>query len=398
MKLTDVIDPARLPTPLRTVEAKRIAVCGAAGLFVALVYVMFAPNWYSSTLTVVPAMPSRGPGVGAQLAGTLGLDLPIDLGNNADVERIAAVFESTSVTDAVITKFNLRNRYHKKYIERTRKDLWSHCSTRIDRKAKLVSLTCEDKDPEFVKSMLGFFGEYGNHVFRRVSATSASEEVRFLELRVADMRKEADDSARRLREFEERYKVVDLESQSKAVVSAMASLRSQEISKELQLSYLNSFSARDESSAVQLRQQLSVMNAKFRALEEPVAKDLGEGAARSANGNEQKPANSIFPPALVVPRLRFELEQLLRDRKIREADLLLLMQRLEMAKVNEARDTSAFQILDEPTLPTYRHRPRRTAILAVGLFIGLVLGAIWMFGPTYLRSVFRDVDNLQSRN
>src|SRR6267142_2119576 len=238
----------KLPPQLRTPEAQRIAKTTFAGLVLAIVYVVAAPNWYQSTLTVVPATPSKGVSLGSQLAGSLGADLPIDLGNNADVERIEAVFQSTSVTDAVVEKFNLRERYHEKYMEHTRRELWSHCSTRIDRKAKLVSLTCEDKDPKFVKSMLGFFGEYGNQVFRSVSATSASEEVRFLEQRVAEMRKEADESAKRLREFEEKYKVVDLESQSKAVVSAMASLRSQEISKELQLSYLNSFSSRDESN------------------------------------------------------------------------------------------------------------------------------------------------------
>jgi len=382
----------RLPSQLRAPEAQRIGATTCAGLLLAIVYVLAAPNWYQSTLTVVPATQSKGVSLGAQLAGSLGADLPIDLGNNADVERIAAVFQSTSVTDAVINKFDLRDRYDRKYIEHARNDLWSHCYSRIDRKARLVALTCEDKNPKFVKTMLEFFGDYGNQVFRRVSTTSASEEVRFLEQRVAEMRREADDSARRLRDFEERYKVVDLESQSKAVVSAMASLRSQEISKELQLSYLNSFSARDESTAVQLRQQLSVMNAKFRALEEPAAKGLSAVGVSSENRNEQKIANNIFPPALAVPGLRFELEQLLRDRKLREADLLLLMQRLEMAKVNEARDTSAFQILDPPPLPTYKSRPRRAVALASGLMFGLLVGSVLVFGRSWMRALSLPVE------
>ncbi len=356
------LDWNRLPPQLRTTEAKRIAATSSIGVVVALVYALFAPNWYRSTLTVVPATPSKGSGLGAQLAGALGADLPIDLGNNADVERIAAVFESTSVTDAVISKFDLSERYDEKYIEHTRRELWTHCSTRIDRKAKLVALSCEDKDPKFVKEMLGYFGDYGNEVFRRVSA---------------------------LREFEEKYKVIDLESQSKAVVSAMASLRSQEISKELQLSYLNSFSSRDESTALQLRQQLAVMSAKFRKLEEPPAVEDPPGDPVGAP-EVKRPAPGaadIFPAALSVPRLRFELEQLYRDRKIREADLLLLMQRLEMAKVNEARDTSAFQILDPPPLPTYKSRPRRAVALATGLIIGLLCGFAWTLGPSYLRGL-----------
>src|SRR5205807_8633331 len=79
--------------------------------------------------------------------------------------------------------------------------------------------------------------------------------------------------------------------------------------------------------------------------------------------------------------------QLLRDRKIREANLLLLMQRLEIAKVNEARDTSAFQILDSPSLPTYKSRPRRALLLASGLIVGLFLGFTWVFGRSWMRAL-----------
>src|SRR5205814_4852649 len=138
-----------------------------AGLAIAVVYALLAPNWYQSTLSVVPATPSKSGALGSQIAGALGgaLDIP-ELGVNADVERIAAVFESTSVTDAVIRKFDLMKRYKQKYVEHTRKELWSHCSLRIDRRARVVALTCEDREPAFVQQMLTYFGEYGNEVFR----------------------------------------------------------------------------------------------------------------------------------------------------------------------------------------------------------------------------------------
>jgi len=386
------VEWGRTSLKLRTNEMKRIASATAVGLLLGLLFAVVSPSWYESTLTVVPAGQSKPGVLGAQIAGALGgaLDLPGDLSGNADIERIAAVLQSRSVTDAVIQKFDLSKRYHDKYIEQTRKNVWTHCWIRIERKARLVALTCEDKEPTFVASVLEYFGDYGNQVFRRVSTTSATEEVRFLEQRVTEMRREADESARRLREFEERNKIIDLESQSKAVVSAMASLRSQEISKELQLSYLNSFSSREESTAIQLRQQLAVMSAKFRKLEEPLsAYDPTADAIRVRSDitlSAQK-GGDIFPPALSVPKLRFELEQLYRDRKIREADLLLLMQRLEMAKVSEARDTSAFQILDYPDVPTYRSRPKRLLALVVGLLLGILVGTASVLGPIFLRPV-----------
>src|SRR5205823_51340 len=139
-----------------------------------------------------------------------------------------------------------------------------------------------------------------------------------------------------------------------------------QISKDLELSYLNSFSSRQETTAMQLRQQLAVMDAKFRTMEES-RRDGPSGVVDGSESRRPSRAGSdLFPAALSVPALRFQLEQLYRDRKIRETNLVLLMQRLEMAKVNEARDTSAFQILDHPVEPTYRARPRPSVVVTLG--------------------------------
>ena len=381
MRLLDQLPP-ELKWAMRRPEVRRLAITTGAGLLFAIVYLLLAPTWYSSTLSVVPAAPSKGPA--SPFAGVLGAaaDLPFDLGGSADIERIAAVLKSTSVTDATINKLDLLARYKRRYLEHARKDLWQHCSIATDRKAKVVTLTCEDTDPAFVKSLLEFLGAYGNEVFRRVSSSSASEEVRFLEKRVAEMQVATNEAAQRLREFEEKHKIVDLDTQSKAVVSAMASLRSQEISKELELAYLNSFSSREEATAQQLRQQLAVLRSKARSLEDvPPPK---EGATAQNPGEN---AADVFPPALTVPKVRFELEELYRNRKLQETNLVLLMQRLETAKVNEARDTPTFVILDSPALPTYRSRPKRLVVLGIGVFLGLLFGLAWLFGPTYVRSL-----------
>ena len=95
-----------------------------------LLYFLFAPRWYQSTVAVVPNAPPKTSGIPAGLATALtgGIDLGFDLGLTADVERIAAVFQSASVTDAAIEKFRLMERYDSRYIEMTRKEVWSHCA------------------------------------------------------------------------------------------------------------------------------------------------------------------------------------------------------------------------------------------------------------------------------
>lgn len=368
---------------------RRIALCAALGLAVSLGYALLATKWYLSTVTVMPSKSPKGPlaqignAAGEMLGGSL-----LGLAEDQDVDRIAAVLESRSVSDAVIQKFNLLERYEQQYIEFARKHLWKHCSVKVERQGGIVSLSCEDTDPEFAQKMLDFFAATANEAFKRVNQSRVSEQVRFLEKRVQQLRDSADESARALRDFEEKHKIVDLEEQGKAVVSALASLKSGELTRELQLDYLHGFSSADESTASQLRRQLDILGSKFQDLETP---DRLRPPIRPERPGRSQPVDEMFPPAMAVPQLRFELEQLYRERKFRETALLLTMQRLEAARAEEAGEISSFQILDSPVVPTYKDRPKRLLIVALGVFLGALAGLAWIRGPKFLRAMTREI-------
>jgi uncharacterized protein involved in exopolysaccharide biosynthesis len=329
----------------RVVGASWKRVLAFAGVFtlLAALYAFIAPKWYESTMQVMPAAADQSSGLlgaAASLMGNVGIDLPG--GPSADSDKIDEVLQSRSVTDAVIEKFGLLQRYQmfsftRPSIERTRKKVWDHCKTEVDRKSGAVALTCEDKDPVQAQKMTEYMGEVANNVFRRISAGAAGEQRRFLEVRVAQVRKDLDAASQRLREFQETHKVIDLGAQSQAVVAEMAALQGDIISKQMQLGYMKTFSTADEASAVQLRQ---------------VIKD--------------------------VPRLRFQLEELFREQKIQETLFLLLTQQYEMAKISEARNASQFQILDSPPVASRPSRPDPIIAVPAGLFVGLLLGVTWV--------------------
>jgi tyrosine-protein kinase Etk/Wzc len=351
---------------------RRMAGIIAAFAFAGLVYALLAPKWFRSVLTVVPAKSQRSGGGLASLlgsdAGGLASGLLEGGAGGADAQRIAAVLQSVAVSDAVIDKFDLRKRYDTSYQESARDALWEHCDVRVLPKPGLVQLSCEDTDPKFVQEMLAYFAEYGNQVFRRVSFSSSSEEVRFLEKRVAELRQQADEAAGRMREFQEKYKIVDLDTQAKAVVSALAALNSQKITKQLELDYARTFSAREEPSLRQLEAQLSVMGQKVRSLEEPGPVESQDATKRGSRGGS--PAGGMFPAALEVPKLRAEFESLYRDRRVSEATLVFALERLEGAKANEARDVSTFVVLDPPALPTRKSRPKRLLVVVLAAALG----------------------------
>jgi uncharacterized protein involved in exopolysaccharide biosynthesis len=354
-----------------------LALFSVLGVAVAAAYAFLAPAWYTATLTAVPSQRSQEVAI-----MSLASKLPGAFDTfSTDVQRIQGVLASTSVADEVIDKFNLRERYGQPYRERAREALSAHCGTTVDRKSASVSLTCEDTLPEQAMAMAEYFGEVGNRVFGRVTTSSAREERRFLETQMVKARHDVDESSRKLREFQETHKIIDLPEQTKAMISAMASIKGSLISKQIELSYLSSFSARTAANVVQLEEQIGVMEAKLKQLEVAPQRAMASGSASSQGSGSA----SFFPEAMTVPELRFELEQLLREQKLQETVFLLMTQRYEIAKINEARDTSTFQILDHPTLPTYRSRPKRLSISIYGGVLGLALACAWILGPEWWR-------------
>jgi uncharacterized protein involved in exopolysaccharide biosynthesis len=350
---------------LRRIAAITVLVSAAGA-----VYAFLAPKWYRSELVVVPGKAQKSGGLSGLLGGELGglaAGFESSLGAGADSARIAAVLRSNAVSDAVVDRFDLMTRYEAKYRETAREILWQHCTVKPVPKPNLVELSCEDKDPRFVQELLAYFAEHGNIVFRRVNVSSATEEVKFLEKRVADLRQQADASATRMREFQEQHQIVDLDSQAKALVTAVASLHGQRINRQMELDYAQSFSAPGEASSQQIRSQIAVMDDMLRDLEAPRVAVRSGGA----QGEPSRKGAGMFPPAQAVPRLKAEFEQLYRDRKVAEATLLFALERLEGAKANEARDVSTFQVLGPPPLPTRKARPSRLLIIAIAGALGL---------------------------
>jgi tyrosine-protein kinase Etk/Wzc len=357
--------------------AVRVAKVTAGFLVAGLLFAFLAPRWYRSSASVVPVKAQKGSGIASLLSGDLGAlaaGLDSSLGGGTDSARIAAVLKGTAVSDAVIRKFGLQERYGKSYVETTRDALWRHCDVKIQNKPNLVEMSCEDEDPKFAQAMLAHFVEHGNEVFRRVSLTSATEEVKYLERRVVELRRIADDVAERMRTFQEKHQIVDLESQAKAVVSSVATLNAQKVMKQLELDYARRYAAGDEPSVRQLESQLSVVDEKLLDMELPREPTPGKGGAGPRDRR-----TGLFPAALSVPALRAEYEKLYRDRKVAEATLVFALDRLEGARTSEARDVSTFQVLDPPTLPTKASWPDRPRTMAVALVLGLAAGVAWQW-------------------
>jgi uncharacterized protein involved in exopolysaccharide biosynthesis len=89
-----------------------------------------------------------------------------------------------------------------------------------------------------------------------------------------------------------------------------------------------------------------------------------------------------------LPALGAELETLVREHKIDETVFLMLTERYEARKLDEARDQSMFVVVDDAALPTYRVWPTLWVIPA-GLLAGLVFGILIVTLPAWWNDLRR---------
>ncbi|VAW27223.1 hypothetical protein MNBD_BACTEROID07-1813, partial [hydrothermal vent metagenome] len=64
-----------------------------------------------------------------------------------------------------------------------------------------------------------------------------------------------------------------------------------------------------------------------------------------------------------------------------------LAQQLEQAKIQVKQETPVFSIIQPVTVPNQRFKPKRTQILIIWTFIGLIIGIGWVFGKEYFDKV-----------
>jgi tyrosine-protein kinase Etk/Wzc len=93
----------------------------------------------------------------------------------------------------------------------------------------------------------------------------------------------------------------------------------------------------------------------------------------------------IQVPTRDVPEAGLEYLRGFRDVKYHETVFELLSRQFELAKIDEARDSSLIQVLDQAVVPEKKSKPHRSWIALAGLIFGFLLGV----GLALLRDFFQ---------
>ena len=348
-----------------------------AGLGVSLLIAFCIRNQYESTVRLMP--PDQISGSMAMLAAakTLGNSSGLGgiegdlLGLKSSSALFVEILQGRSVQDDVINKFGLRKIYSDRYMADARNDLRMNTTASEDRRSGIITIQVTDKDPRRAAAMANEYVEELDRVVTKVNTSAAHRERVFLEGRLEQVKRDLESAEETFSQFASKNTAIDVPAQSRAMISAAATLEGEFIAAETELESLKQVYA---DGNVRIR----AMQAKANELQRQMRKLHGKPSDET-EPSTMSDSQSAYPSIRALPLLGVSYADLYRNTKVQEAIFETLTGEYELAKVQEAKETPSVKVVDPPDVPERKSFPHRLQIAFLGTMVGIFSGVIWIF-------------------
>jgi tyrosine-protein kinase Etk/Wzc len=335
-------------------------------LVASLIYSILLPNIYTSTAKIMPPQKETAGGLSALLGQAGGLaGLAAASGFTGGGDLYLGILKSRSVADAVIKRLNLMEVYEVKNLEAARKKLDGAVKVQAG-KDGIITITTDDRDPKRSALLANTMIDELGKTTVRLNLTKAGTERVFLEKRLELVKKDLKTAEEELKSFAQNNKIVQVDSQARASIESISRLKAELAKQEVQLAVVSS--------------NQTAQSPEVRAIETGIRQLKGELGvlAGSAGGGEGIPSLGN------VPSVGLAYARKLRELKIQEAVFEQLTKQYEMAKLNEAKDSSTFQVLDEAVVPIRKSKPSRSLIVIMSTAATFLISVVVVCAREYL--------------
>jgi len=323
--------------------------------------VIMPPQQQSSS---VSAMLGQLGGLAGAAGSIAGLKNPNDL--------YVGMLQSRTIADNLIEKFKLKERFKKDTLDETR-EMLDKIRAVSNGKDGLIGISVEDKDPKFAADLANAYVNELAALTKGLAITEAARRRVFFEKQLKGAKDELANAEVAMRKMQETTGMLQLENQVKGIIASEAQLQGTIAAKTVQLQAMRSFATANNPEYVRLQDELRGLQGQLEKLQ--------SGQGRSGD---------VMIPSGKIPAAGVEYIRTLRDVKYYETIFELLAKQFELAKIDEAKDSSMIQQLDFAVPAQKKTKPKPVSMTLAGLMGGLVL-AIFI-------ALIRDGYNTSRRN
>ncbi len=328
---------------------------------VVVIVSLLLPKWYTARTTVFP--PEVGGGMGMYSDILQNFSVPILGGamtSGISPESInIEMLRSYRVGTRVIEEFDLIKRYKVSVVEQALKKLHSRMGFTLLENGLLV-VTFEDRDPQRAAEILNRMVVMLDELHADLNVARAARTRVFIGDQLDGRQAALAAAEAELNRFQEEHHVLAIDEQLRTALEIVATLTADAIALETEMEILSTYSSKTSEEYLSKMREYNAVVAQLKRLKVDDAED------------DADMVRSFVPSLDDVPDLALEFLRLKRQVEIETAVYTMLIKEHEKSRIEEARDTSTLQVLDQATPPNLRSRPRRKQLVMVGFAFGLL--------------------------
>ncbi|MBF0197948.1 MAG: hypothetical protein HQL32_09565 [Planctomycetes bacterium] len=343
-------------------------------LLTALHQLYIAKEIFKSDCVILPVSASNSGGMLAQLGG-----LASFVGASAPKSEntIELILKSRSFARELVKEFDLTTVWKQSLQEASLK-VRGKLGIDISKKSPEITISWEDEDPKFAQKVVTRVIELAQQKMAEHELSKKNTQVSFLEERVKESRKEMIAAEDNLRLFQEKFQSVEIEGQAAAIIAQIQALKTEQQSKEVQL----------EVSRTILNPQakeVKLLDMTVEQLQKKVDQLIGESK------QEISAENNLAERSLMeIPKIGLEYARLMREVRITQKIYGLLLEQLEMSKIEAQKNVESFEVIDEALVPEKRIKPKRTLTVAIALVTSTMLAVMLVLLGHFIANIKKE--------
>jgi len=323
-------------------------------------YALTRPDIYTANTKILPPQQSQS-GTSAMLAQLGGLASLVGgaAGIKGPNDLYLAMLKSRAVADNIIQRFDLMKLWEINMKHPSDVYIGLTGITNIaSGKDGIITIEVDDKEPKRAADIANAYVDELVKFTGVLAVTEASQRRLFFERQFGLAKDNLAKAEIAARQALQTGGLVKVDDQGRSMVETTARLRGQITVKEVQISAMRTFAA-DRNPDLQLALQ------ELASMKHELAKIEGAGGIRSANDASSGQGSDGL--------------RLLRDVKYQEVIFELLAKQYELAKIDEAKDSSVIQVMDKAIPPDRKSKPKRAVFVLLWALVAGFFAIIWAF-------------------
>jgi tyrosine-protein kinase Etk/Wzc len=355
-----------------------IILTSVIGMFITTgLVLLMQPVFTAKAMVLPPQQGQSSSGLLSQLGSFAALAGLGSSGQKDPNDLYLAVLQSNTVADGLIKRLNLMTAYKVKKLSDARRMLAAG-SKFVSERGGMISITIKDGDPHRAAQIANAYVDELHDINSRLIIGEAGVRRNFFSQQLALEKDRLTDAEIALQQTEEKTGAISPMGQTGVVISQVAALQGQIISREVQLDALRTSSTDQNPDVIRLNTEIAGLRQQMTTLE-----SLQKG---------RKPGD-ISLTSRSLPEDQVAILRKQREVQYHTFIFDLIARQFEAARMDEAKASPLIQVLDPAEPPERKSGPFRALWTLTGLILGFVFGCIRVVSSYVHSRVVADPDN-----